>query len=258
MEAVDDVISTASGVPVIVKDNIQRNGRISDMLTGISCRDALAIVTSVLGGFATEAADGSIEIHKFKSTPTIESLPDRSIAAPELGDNDFEMTGIKVTTPTDTYTSGSPIRQAYTNTYMNDDLFAVFAANIVGYTFRPGTVRMALGDPRIEPWDVLNVLDVDDNYYSVPCHQITHTFDGGFSTEITAVGESATEVEPIRPIMSRIAQVEAIAKEAQEAAQSGLTFTVESEYSDDDTVILRAHFYRNDEDVTEQYPSTLF
>lgn len=91
------------------------------------------------------------------------------------------------------YTSGDPIRQTYQSEYMTASMFNVFASNIVGYSFMPATVDMSLGDPRLEPWDVLSVSDGEGGSWIVPCHLLQPYFDGGFSCIVTATGESETD-----------------------------------------------------------------
>ena len=48
-----------------------------------------------------------------------------------------------------------------------------------------------LGDPRLEPGDVIQVTDRAGETYSVPVMSITHEFDGGLISEIAAAGKSA-------------------------------------------------------------------
>lgn len=198
-------IMTVSGLSITLADTFDTSGLIILPVENLTCRDALEIVTGVLGGFATENASGGIEIHKFKiPTSLAPATPGRSLTPPELADNDFEMTGISVEGAGGTWSSGSPIRQIYTNQYMTQELFPAFAANIIGYEFRPGTIPLSMGDPRLEPWDCMEVTDLDNNTFNVPCHQIIHSFDGGFSSQIIASGESETEPVPRTPVMQRI------------------------------------------------------
>ena len=63
-----------------------------------------------------------------------------------------------------------------------------------------------LGDPRLEPGDVLQVTDRDGAVYAVPCMTLRHEFDGGLVTEITAVGksESAGSLDAVGPVTKAI------------------------------------------------------
>lgn len=212
-------ISSTSGISVAFKDGITTSGVISESLLGLTCREALEVVASVVGGYATENASGGIEIHKFQIPESKFSVtPNRVLMPPQLADDDFVMTGIEVAGPSGTFSRGDPIRQYYLNRYMTQSLFDQFATNLIGYTFRSGEVPVSLGDPRLEPWDCLAVTDLDGDVFNVPCHQITHTFDGGFSSQIWAVGESITQPAVKGPIMQRVEDAEALAEQASEDA----------------------------------------
>lgn len=108
------------------------------------------------------------------------------------------------------YTSGSPIRQVYESTYMSSGIFPHFVENILGYSFMPAVITMSLGDPRLEPWDCIladNVADPEEVYYLVPCHVLESTFDGGFASVITSIGESESEEEVKGPVAEEIERV---------------------------------------------------
>ena len=210
-------IASISGVPVLFKDGIDSSLIIRDSLEGLTCRDALEVITSVVGGFAAENADGGIEIHKFLiSEEPLSVSADRVTEQPRLAELDYEMTGIAVAGKNGTFTSGTEIKQKYSNDYMTSELFEKFAENIVGYTYRPGEVPIALGDPRIEPWDTLLVTDLNDDVFYVPCHQITISFDGGLTTDVVAIGESDSQQETRTPLMKRLDSIEETAAEQSE------------------------------------------
>ena len=267
---VASAIQSASGVSVSFTDGIVSSDIITAPLDNVSCRDALEIITSLTAGMACENASGNIEIHKFRiPSSLVDVTADRVITPPELAEIDFNMTGISVKTPSGILASGNPIRQTYTNDYMTDEAFQHFADNIIGYTFTPGNVGMTLGDPRIEPWDCLSVTDLNDNTYNVPCHQITHSFDGGFSSSVTAAGESQTEPKIRTPIMQRLDTVEQNADDALNGVLNGLTletpYTLANGYATFTAVVYQGGkpldfpdsefaWYRKTEDY-ENYPS---
>jgi len=82
---------------------------------------------------------------------------------------------------------------SFNNTYMTQGLFNQLANNLIGYTYRPGTINLSLGDPRLEGNDVLQVTNADGSIYKIPLHQVRHIYDGGFRTEIVAA--TATNLE---------------------------------------------------------------
>lgn len=198
-----NAITAATGV------NIVFNGEVSDAVlgndvTGMTCKEALFVIAATFGGFATEDNAGNIVVSKYNTDSKVAVNGDRMTAFPEFNDLNYQLSGIKVVVSAESvdedgnvieevaFTEGTP-RLIITNEFMTADLFESFVANTVGYTFRPGVVPLALGDPRLEPWDCLKVTDVKGNVHIVPCLNIVHTFDGGLSTTITAPGESESE-----------------------------------------------------------------
>ena len=126
------------------------------------------------------------------------------------------------------YTYGDPIVVYEDNQYMSDGLFSIYKT-IVGYEYKFGDIDLSLGDPRIEGTDVLSVTDVNGNVYTIPCHQVVHTYDGGWTTQIvavkpTAAGDGVPTTEPITQRMDNIAnsaaQAQSYAETAKQSADS--------------------------------------
>ena len=89
--------------------------------------------------------------------------------------------------------------------YMTEQIFSTNVKGIKGYTYSPATIDLTLGDPRLEGCDVLNVTDVDESTYTVPCHKIVHKYTGGFSSEITSceASDNANSIGTSFPITQR-------------------------------------------------------
>lgn len=120
------------------------------------------------------------------------------------------------------YTSGTPIVLYDENPNMSADVFTIYD-DIVGYSYYTGNIDLSMGDPRIEGNDVLEVTDVDSNTYTVPCHIVTHTFDGGWATSIRAVnatdsGDGLVSNAPITQQIDQISTATAVAKASAESA----------------------------------------
>lgn len=56
----------------------------------------------------------------------------------------------------------------------------------------PGTLKM-MGDPCLDPWDILTVADLSGNTYKVPIMKLEWEFDGGLTYSVEAVGLSEEE-----------------------------------------------------------------
>jgi hypothetical protein len=127
---------------------------------------------------------------------------------PTFADYDTEITGVEVIvvepgydeegeeTEGISYTYGDPVNVEISNPYMTEQAFTAFRSSIVGLTYRSGHVPLALGDPRIEPWDTVQVTTVDGDVFVVPCMEIAIVYDGGVQTTVDAPGlEDETQVE---------------------------------------------------------------
>lgn len=197
---ITEAITAQTGVNIALK-GITASGTIQQNLAGLTCRDVLEIIASILGGFATEDNTGGIVISKFSADVTAEYTCERMLELPTFNEYDYSVSGVKVIVSDASededggeieevsFTSGDP-KLIIKNPYMTAELFTAFAANIIGFTYRPGTVPLSLGDPRLEPWDCIRVIDVKGDSMIVPCMNIVHSFDGGLSTTINAPGDS--------------------------------------------------------------------
>lgn len=79
--------------------------------------------------------------------------------------------------------------------WMTPECLAAVWAAVGGFSYRPVSGLRCLGDPRLEPGDVVQVTDLDGTVHTVPCMTLRHEFDGGLISEITAVGKSVSASE---------------------------------------------------------------
>ena len=221
IQAVLDEIVTQTGVPIVLK-GMTVSGSITTKPTGLTYRDAIGYIAGLLEGFATEDNSGNVVIARYGSGDTLSVDGDRSSTAPSFNDYDYSVTGIKVVVTDDgededgntvsgiSYSSGTP-NITVSNPYMTEEIFNATASNIVGYKFRPGTVELALGDPRLEAWDSLSVTDTEAVTHIVPCLEVTHTFDGGISSEVLANANStsAEDSETVGAVSKLVEQLSA-------------------------------------------------
>ena len=233
--AIANVISALqrqTGVSIVLR-GLTAAGTIEKDMAGLTCRQALGVVAGVLGGYATERNDGAVVIAKFTGTATASADGSRMTALPTFGDSNTTVTGVRVSVPAcdggepTAYESGTPNVER-TDAYMTAALFPAYAANLTGLTYRAGTVKLALGDPRLEPWDVLAVTDQANRTFPLPCMSIVHTFDGGLATEIRApglpedtaiLGSTGRELRAAQEAASAAAAAAETAQETAEAAQ---------------------------------------
>lgn len=165
---------------------------------GYTCREVLSYVAQLYGGFAICNRAGKIEIKSYEDN-------DYTVTAGRYWDsfthNDLPFVLDKITCYTGKNKKGEDIsihvgdgvRGIYfSNPFMDQTALDNVWGKLRNYTYMPGSFRF-LGDPRIDPWDVLTVEDRNGNSYKVPAMKLTQEYDGGLSTEVEAVGKTEAE-----------------------------------------------------------------
>lgn len=90
-------------------------------------------------------------------------------------------------------TAGSGTRSiSLSNPFMTQTVLNKILASFKNFSYMPGTLKM-LGDPRLDPWDILTVADLSGNTYKVPIMKLEWEYDGGLTYSVEAVGLSEEE-----------------------------------------------------------------
>lgn len=202
LSALAGALGDQTGVSVSFAAGIA-DGVITKEMSGLTCREALEVLAGAVGGFATETPSGQVVVRKYSDTPTKTVTGDVMRDLPTSADYDFTINGIRVivspetteddgtVTPEVSYQAGD-VNVQLEDEYMTQDLFSQMSAGLIGLAYRPATVTMALGDPRLEASDVLKVERSDGSSIIVPCMSVEHSFDGGWQTRIIAPGPEET------------------------------------------------------------------
>lgn len=192
------------GCAVMFDSGIDTTLTINKPLTGMTIYQVLQIMAGVIGGYVSDTAEGNIKFWRYSNTATAEVDSGQMTTLPDTDEQNFKVTGIRCLVtegsaeddgtiiPSQGFSKGSPVNLSMTDEYMTTELFEGMTY-LIGYEYRPGSLNLSLGDPRIEGDDVLTVTDANGSEYTMPCHQVTHVYDGGFSTTIEAV--RATNIE---------------------------------------------------------------
>ena len=184
---IKNAISSATGVNVALPASVDGTRVIDKSLDDLTTYQVLQILASVVGGYVIDKADGSIAVMLYDDTSTLSVGTDRMVRLPDVEEDNFTITGIQCTVDETVYTSGT-VNVEMTNEYVTSDLFSnELAPNIIGYSYRPASIDLSKGDPRLEGNDVLTVTDIDGTTYTVPCHSVTHTYDGGLATKVESI-----------------------------------------------------------------------
>lgn len=165
---------------------------------GYSCREVLSYIAQMYGGFAICNRQGQIEIHTYEDC-NYPVGPERYWDS--FKHNEYPFTIEKITCYTgkdkdgnsNSITSGSGKRTvSISNPFMTQIALNHVMSALGNFSYMPGSLKM-MGDPRLDPWDILTVSDKQGNIYKVPVMKMEREYDGGFTDSIEAVGLSEEE-----------------------------------------------------------------
>lgn len=165
---------------------------------GYSCREVLSYVAQLHGCFAVCNRNGQIELHSYVDSGYTVSTG-RYWDSFEHNDYLFQVEKLTCYTGQDeegkdvSVSSGDgPRAVIFSNPFMTQDTLDKVMDSLKGFSYMPGSLRM-LGDPRLDPWDVLTVKDRKGGSYKVPLMKLEREYDGGFTDSVEAVGLSEDE-----------------------------------------------------------------
>lgn len=207
---IKNAISSATGVSVTLDNAIDSTLTIDKDLAGLTTYQVLQVLASVVGGYVMDEADGSISVRKYGTTSSLSVGTDRMVKLPDVAEQNFTITGVEVTVGDTVISSSGTVNLQTENPYMTQTLFIDEFEDLVGYSYRPATIDLSKGDPRLEGNDVVTVTDIGGATYTVPCHQVTHTYDGGLATQIMSIRATMTNnlEGTAAPITSRLKEQE--------------------------------------------------
>ena len=176
-----------SFVTEITPVSLKKTGDSDVPFAGYTIREAIGYVAGLYGKFAIFNRAGQLEFRWYESGI---SIPLKKMFSFERNEQDYEVQKVVGSSDSNTsYTAGSGNHGiSYSNPFLTKEIVNQIYSSKHGFSYRGGTVTF-LGDCRIDPWDMLQVTDLQGNIYKIPAMQITHEIDGGLTTTITAEAE---------------------------------------------------------------------
>lgn len=163
--------------------------------SGLTYREVIAYLSCLWGRFARINGKGELVLGWY--TAADRPVPPTRYYQGELKKSDYSYTigYIKCYCETleETMTAGdsSAAQGIYIECpWMTPARLREIFQEIGGMEYRPVSELRFLGDPRLEPGDVLQVTDRDGTTYTVPVMTLRQEYDGGLISQITAVGKS--------------------------------------------------------------------
>ena len=188
-------IADITGVPVVTSGLTAISIKVPK---GYSCREVLSYVVQLHGAFAVCNRRGQIELHTYVDSD-YKVKTSRYWGNFEHNDYAFDVSKFVCFTGQDkngksiSIFSGSGARSvSFSNPFMTQTVLNNILASFKNFSYMPGTLKM-MGDPRLDPWDILTVADLSGNTYKVPIMKLDWEYDGGLTYSVEAVGLSEEE-----------------------------------------------------------------
>ena len=193
--AVLKMIADITGVPIVTTGLTAISMKVPK---GYSCREVISYVAQLHGAFAVCNRRGQIELHTYVDSD-YKVKPNRYWGNFEHNDYNFNVSKFVCFTGQDkngksiSISSGSGARSvSFSNPFMTQTVLNNILASFKSFSYMPGTLKM-MGDPCLDPWDILTVADLSGNTYKVPIMKLEWEFDGGLTYSVEAVGLSEEE-----------------------------------------------------------------
>lgn len=193
--AVLKMIADITGVPIVTTGLTAISMKVPK---GYSCREVLSYVAQLHGAFAVCNRRGQIELHTYVDSD-YKVKTSRYWGKFEHNDYAFDVSKFVCFTGQDkngksiSIFSGSGARSvSFSNPFMTQTVLNNILASFKNFSYMPGALKM-MGDPCLDPWDILTVADLSGNTYKVPIMKLEWEFDGGLTYSVEAVGLSEEE-----------------------------------------------------------------
>lgn len=183
------------GVEVDVEDLASHPLKISP--EGFTERQIIGFISAIYGGFANISRTGILRIVRYAATETTVTADNYYENGMEKSDGDFHIGWLKCYNEVSELTmfvgdfdatQGVYLESIWMNQTILNELWEI----IGGTVFRPVKNLTFFGDPTIDPGDIIQLEDLSGQLVNVPVMSISHEYDGGLMTSITASGQAKT------------------------------------------------------------------
>lgn len=212
--AVIKEICNAIGVSFVTEiESITINNPSSDegasnsAFAGYTMREAIGYIAGLYGKFAIFNRLGQLEFRWYENSDYDVKLSKTYSFAKDEQDYSIDQLIVLQNQET-TFKAGSGVNGiSCSNPFATQSIVDAIYQKIGGFTFRKGTVKF-LGDCRIDPWDIISVEDLLGNTYKLPVMSISHSVDGGLTTNIESFSNDNDDVSdsfsgPVTKAMER-------------------------------------------------------
>lgn len=161
---------------------------IGSVPVGLSYRNIVGHIAAMVGKFAIFDRNGVLRFEWYEEADY--TINNDIIEEPTISEADYVVGFLDVQLADGSYKTlpeeaESEQGISIANPFMSDSAMQIAWNTVKDFAYRPANVKMLLGDPRIDPWDILTLV-VSGVSYSVPVMSLTYEYDGGLSCDIAA------------------------------------------------------------------------
>lgn len=164
---------------------------------GYTEREIIGFISAMYGGFANMSRLGALRICQYAETDITVTADNYYEDGMEKATYDFAPGWIKCYNGAIDATMFVGLSDAEQGIYMEsiwmttEILFRIWE-RLQGLCYRPVKTLSFLGDPTLDPGDIIHLEDLKGEIVPVPVMTIAHEFDGGLITNISASGQAKT------------------------------------------------------------------
>lgn len=201
-------VSFATEIESITINNpSSEEGASNSAFAGYTMREAIGYIAGLYGEFAIFNRLGQLEFRWYEDSNYDVKLSKTYSFTKDEQDYSIDQLIVLQNQET-TFKAGSGVNGiSCSNPFATQSIVDAIYQKIGGFTFRKGSVKF-LGDCRIDPWDIVTVEDLLGNTYKLPVMSISHSVDGGLTTNIESFSNDNDDVSdsfsgPVTKAMER-------------------------------------------------------
>lgn len=198
---------------------------------GFTERQIIGFIAALYGGFAHVDRAGVLRISTFSKTDQKVTADDYYDGGMMKAEYTFTVQWIKcfneITELTMIMGDTAAKQGIYLESiWMNNVILSSLWEKLQGFSYAPVEELSFFGNPLLDAGDIITMEDMSGASYEVPVMGITHEYDGGIITRVTANGQAETE-ERAGSVSRQIKRVEIKAK-----TYSGISLEEAKKYTD--------------------------
>lgn len=192
---------------ITINNPSSEEGASNAAFAGYTMREAIGYIAGLYGKFAIFNRLGQLEFRWYENSDYDVKLSKTYSFAKDEQDYSIDQLIVLQNQET-TFKAGSGVNGiSCSNPFATQSIVDAIYQKIGGFTFRKGTVKF-LGDCRIDPWDIISVEDLAGRTYKIPVMSISHSVDGGLTTNIESFSNDNDDVSdsfsgPVTKAMER-------------------------------------------------------